>query len=51
MTVISPPSRALAVALGHGLTLRQGRATGRDCLIEARVENGAILVGGNAEAV
>jgi PhzF family phenazine biosynthesis protein len=41
---------ALAVALGHGLTLRQGRATRRDCLIRARVEHGAILVGGMAEA-
>jgi len=41
---------ALAVALGHGLTVRQGRATGRDCLIRARVDNGAILVGGMAEA-
>jgi PhzF family phenazine biosynthesis protein len=41
---------ALAVALGRSLTLRQGRATGRDCLIKARVEGGAILVGGAAEA-
>jgi PhzF family phenazine biosynthesis protein len=40
---------ALAVALGHGLTVRQGRATGRDCLVRARVEDGAILVGGAAE--
>jgi PhzF family phenazine biosynthesis protein len=40
---------ALAVALGHDLTVRQGRATGRDCLIRARVEDGAILVGGAAE--
>ena len=40
---------ALAAALGHGLVLRQGRATGRDCLIQARVEDGAILVGGAAE--
>jgi PhzF family phenazine biosynthesis protein len=42
---------ALAVALGHGLTLRQGRATGHDCLIRARAEDGAILVGGAAERV
>ncbi|MGJ7913954.1 PhzF family phenazine biosynthesis protein [Massilia sp. LXY-6] len=41
---------ALAVALGRGLSVRQGRATGRDCLIRARVEDGAILVGGAAEA-
>jgi predicted PhzF superfamily epimerase YddE/YHI9 len=40
---------ALAVALGHGLTLRQGRATGRDCLIRAQVEDGAVLVGGAAQ--
>jgi PhzF family phenazine biosynthesis protein len=39
---------ALAAALGRGLVLRQGRATGRDCLILARVEDGAILVGGAA---
>jgi PhzF family phenazine biosynthesis protein len=37
---------ALAVALGHSLTLRQGRASGRDCLIRARLEDGLILVGG-----
>jgi PhzF family phenazine biosynthesis protein len=41
---------ALAVALGHDVTVRQGRATGRDCLIRARIEDGAILVGGAAEA-
>lgn len=41
---------ALAVALGRGVIVRQGRATGRDCLIRARVEDGAILVGGAAEA-
>lgn len=40
---------ALAAALGHGLVLRQGRATGRDCLIQVRLEDGAILVGGAAE--
>lgn len=41
---------ALAVALGRNLTVRQGRATGRDCLIKARMEGDAILVGGAAEA-
>jgi PhzF family phenazine biosynthesis protein len=41
---------ALAVALGRDLIVRQGRATGRDCLIRARAEHGAILVGGSAEA-
>jgi PhzF family phenazine biosynthesis protein len=40
---------ALAVALGRDVLLRQGRATGRDCLIRARVEPDAILVGGRAE--
>ncbi|MFC5548122.1 PhzF family phenazine biosynthesis protein [Massilia aerilata] len=40
---------ALAVALKRSLTVRQGRATGRDCLIAARVEGEAILVGGAAE--
>jgi PhzF family phenazine biosynthesis protein len=40
---------ALAVALGRGLLLRQGRASGRACLIRARVEDGAVLVGGAAE--
>lgn len=44
---------ALALALQQGLTLRQGRATGHDCLIKARMEGNegdAILVGGAAEA-
>jgi PhzF family phenazine biosynthesis protein len=44
---------ALAAAPGHAmgnqLLLRQGRATGRDCLIRARIEADAILVGGRAE--
>jgi PhzF family phenazine biosynthesis protein len=40
---------ALALALGQDLVLRQGRATARDCLIRARVEGDAILVGGAAE--
>ena len=39
---------ALALALGGDLLLRQGRATGRDCLIRARFEDGAVLVGGAA---
>ena len=41
---------ALATALGHDLILRQGRATGRNCLIRVRVEGEAIQVGGAAEA-
>lgn len=44
---------ALALALAsegkHGLELRQGRATGRDCLIRVRVENGAVSIGGAVE--
>lgn len=42
---------ALTALLGHGLQLRQGRATGRDCLIVTRIDNGAVLVGGSVEAV
>jgi PhzF family phenazine biosynthesis protein len=50
---------ALSVALGHGLVLRQGRATGRDCLIRTRFEEAtddkgeerALLVGGAARMV
>ena len=41
---------ALTALLGNDLTLRQGHATGRSCLIKTRVEHGAILVGGRAEA-
>jgi PhzF family phenazine biosynthesis protein len=41
---------ALAVALGQDMLVRQGRAVGQDCLIRARIEDGAILVGGAAEA-
>jgi len=37
---------ALTLALGHGLTLRQGRATGRACLIRTALEGEAVLVGG-----
>jgi PhzF family phenazine biosynthesis protein len=41
---------ALAVALGQDMLVRQGRAVGQDCLIRARIEDGAILVGGAAGA-
>ncbi len=37
---------ALALALGQGLMLRQGRATGRLCLIHTALEGEAVLVGG-----
>lgn len=37
---------ALSLALGRGLTLRQGRATGRACLIRTALEGEAVLVGG-----
>lgn len=37
---------ALTALLGHGLTLLQGRATGRDCLIRTRLEGAKVLVGG-----
>lgn len=37
---------ALSMALRCGLVLRQGRATGRDCLIRTRFDEGAVLVGG-----
>lgn len=40
---------ALTALLGHGLVLRQGRATGRDCVIRTRIEGDAILVGGRVE--
>ncbi|MGF6273806.1 putative PhzF superfamily epimerase YddE/YHI9 [Massilia sp. UYP11] len=40
---------ALTVLLGHALTVRQGRATGHDCLIRTRTEAGAVLVGGLVE--
>jgi PhzF family phenazine biosynthesis protein len=42
---------ALTVLLGHALTVRQGRATGHDCLIHTRIEDGAILVGGRVETI
>ena len=40
---------ALTALLGHGLQLKQGRATGRACLIATRIEGDAILVGGRVE--
>lgn len=40
---------ALTTLLGHGLALRQGRATGHDCLIQTRIEAGAVWVGGRVE--
>jgi PhzF family phenazine biosynthesis protein len=40
---------ALTVLLGHGIVLRQGRATGADCLIRTRVDGDFILVGGAVE--
>ena len=42
---------ALTVLLGHGLTLRQGHATGRDCVLRTRVEGADILVGGQVRAL
>jgi PhzF family phenazine biosynthesis protein len=41
---------ALTVALGHGLTLHQGRATGRDCVIRTTIDGEAVLVGGRVAA-
>jgi PhzF family phenazine biosynthesis protein len=40
---------ALTVVLGRGIALRQGKATGRACLIRTRIEGDAVLVGGRAE--
>lgn len=37
---------ALTVLLGTALTLRQGHATGRDCLIRTTLDGNAVLVGG-----
>lgn len=39
---------ALSLALGEDLVLYQGRATGRDCLIRTRLEDGQLMVGGKA---
>lgn len=41
---------ALCAHLGHDLVLYQGRAVWRDCVLRARVEDGAILVGGMVES-
>lgn len=40
---------ALSVALGRDLVLRQGAASGRDCLIRTRIDGPALLVGGAAQ--
>jgi len=40
---------ALTALLGHGILLRQGRATGRTCLVATRIEGADILVGGSVE--
>ena len=42
---------ALTALLGLGIRLRQGRATGGDCLIRTRKEGAAILVGGAVETI
>ncbi|MDY0962659.1 PhzF family phenazine biosynthesis protein [Massilia sp. CFBP9026] len=42
---------ALTFLLGRGLTVRQGRATGHDCLIRTRMEDGSVLVGGCIETI
>jgi len=42
---------ALTALIGQGLQLRQGRATGRDCLIVTRTTDAAVLVGGRVEAM
>ena len=40
---------ALTAFLRHGITLRQGRTTGRACLIETRIDGSDILVGGRVQ--
>ena len=42
---------ALTALLGQGITLLQGRATGRACLIRTRIDGPDILVGGRVELV
>jgi predicted PhzF superfamily epimerase YddE/YHI9 len=42
---------ALSIALGRGIVLHQGRATGRDCLIRTRIDGDTLLVGGAAHFV
>ena len=41
---------ALTAALGHGLTLHQGRANGRACLMHTMIDGDAVFVGGRAVA-
>ena len=41
---------ALTALLGHGLLLRQGRASGSDCLIRTALDGDAVLVGGRVRA-
>ncbi|MEH6438029.1 PhzF family phenazine biosynthesis protein [Massilia sp. DD77] len=41
---------ALTALLGQGISLLQGRATGRDCLLRTRIEDGAVFVGGRVES-
>ena len=40
---------ALSVALGHGVELRQGQATGRACLIRTMVDGDLVRIGGRVE--
>lgn len=40
---------ALTVALGSGLTLLQGAATGRACVIRTRVDGSDVMVGGRVQ--
>lgn len=40
---------ALTALLGRGVTLRQGRITGNDCLIQTRIDGPDILVGGRVQ--
>jgi PhzF family phenazine biosynthesis protein len=40
---------ALTALLGHGITLLQGRASGRQCVIRTRAEPEGILVGGRSD--
>jgi PhzF family phenazine biosynthesis protein len=40
---------ALTAMLGHDIVLRQGKATGRACVIRTDVGHGAILAGGRVE--
>lgn len=41
---------ALTAALGHGLTLHQGRASARPCLMHTMIDGDAVFVGGRASA-